>query len=99
MPPYDIVHNDPRMTDIALKAARKVVGKKNATVCPPSAAGEDFSAFTNLRPGAFVFINAGDASDGLPFVNHHPKFNIVESAMFTGVATEVQIVLDLLGGD
>lgn len=96
VPPYDIVNNDPRMTKFALKAARTVLGEDNVSVCPPSPAGEDFSAFTNRLPGAFVFINGGDASDGLPFQNHHPKFDIVESTLITGVATEVQLVLDLL---
>lgn len=97
VPPYDIVNNDPRMTDYALKAAKKVVGKDKVSVVGPSPAGEDFSAFTNRLPGAFVFFNAGDASDGLPFQNHHPKFNIVESTLACGTATEVQLVLDLLG--
>lgn len=98
VPPYDIVNNDPRMTEFALAAAGKVVGDDNVWVTAPSPAGEELSAFTNRLPGAFVFINGGDASDGLPFQNHHPKFDIVESTLVSGVATEVQIVLDILGG-
>ena len=95
--PYDIVDNDPGMVDIALDAARTVLGQDKVSYCGPVSGSEDFSAFANVVPGAFVVINAGHADDGLPFQNHHPKFNIVESAMVAGTKTEVQIVLDLLG--
>jgi hypothetical protein len=30
------------------------------------------------------------------YMNHHPRFNIVESSLAAGVKTEVQIVLDVL---
>lgn len=97
VPPYDIVYNTPEIVDEALASARKALGEDVVSECPPTSASEDFSAFTNVKPGAFIFINAGDASDGLEFQNHHPKFNIVEDAMEAGVRTEVQIVLDTLG--
>lgn len=85
------------IVDEALASARKALGEDVVSERPPTSASEDFSAFTNVKPGAFIFINAGDASDGLEFQNHHPKFNIVEDAMEAGVRTEVQIVLDTLG--
>ena len=65
---------------------------------PVSPSGsEDFSTFTNVISGCFVFVNGGDADDGRPDMNHHPRFNIVESSLAAGVKTEVQIVLDMLG--
>lgn len=97
VPPYDIVDNDPAMVDAVLAAARKVVGADAAHESGPTSGSEDFSEFTKVVPGCFWILNAGDESDGLPFQNHHPKFNIVESALAVGVRTEVQIVLDLLG--
>jgi hypothetical protein len=46
--------------------------------------------------GCFVFVNGGDADDGRPDLNHHPRFNIVESSLAAWIKTEVQIVLDVL---
>jgi metal-dependent amidase/aminoacylase/carboxypeptidase family protein len=39
----------------------------------------------------------GTAEDGLPFQNHNPKFNVVESTLASGTRAEVQIALDMLG--
>ena len=65
---------------------------------PVSPSGsEDFSTFTNVILGCFVFVNGGDADDGRPDMNHHPRFNLVQSSLAAGVKTEVQIVLDVLG--
>lgn len=97
VPPYDIVHNDPAVVDGTLVSARKIVGEERAWVSPPTSGSEDFSEFTKAAPGAFICLNAGEASDGLPFQNHHPKFNIVEDVLALGVRLEVQIVLDRLG--
>jgi hypothetical protein len=44
-----------------------------------------------------MFLGGGDASNGLPYKNHNPKFNIIESTMVNGIRVEVQIVLDMLG--
>ncbi len=97
IPPYDIVINDPAMADVALNAARKVLGEDKVSQCGPSTASEDFSEFTKVVPGAFVLINGGNAEDGLPYQNHHPAFNVREETLAAGVKTEVQIVLDMLG--
>jgi hypothetical protein len=60
-----------------------------------SSRSEDFSTFTNVISGCFVFVNGGDAGEGRPDMNHHPRFNIVQSSLAAGLKTEV-IVLDVL---
>jgi amidohydrolase len=97
VPPYDIVDNDIDCVDIALTAARKAVGETHVSECGPMSGSEDFSEFTKRVPGCLVFFNGGDSSDGFDFENHHPKFSIHEDILEGGVATEVQIVLDVLG--
>ena len=94
---YGIVRNDPRLADLVLKAAREAIGDSNVSEGPGTSASEDFSAYTSTIRGCFMFLGGGTAEDGLPFQNHNPKFNIVESAMANGTRVEVQIVLDVLG--
>lgn len=97
--PYAVVKNDDGCVDQVLASAAKAVGEKNVSIAPPSSGSEDFSAFTKEVPGAFVMINGGDASEGLPFQNHHPKFNVIEKpTIMAGVRTQVQLVLDELAG-
>lgn len=95
--PYAIVRNDPDLVDVALAAATRVLGEGHAYECPPMSGSEDFSAFSDVRPGAFILINAGDDDDGLLYEN--PKFDVVETALLDGTRTQVEIVLDLLGRD
>ena len=97
VPGYEMVHNDPALVDLALKAAREAIGEENASIGPASSGSEDFSAYTALVPGCLMFLGGGDTSDGLPYKNHNPKFNIIESAMANGSRVEVQIVLDMIG--
>ena len=98
VPPYAVVENDPALVDIAFTAARKAVGEENVSETGPSTGSEDFSAFSAVVPGCFIMLNAGDEKDGLHHQNHHPDFGINEAVLAAGVRTEVQIVLDVLGG-
>ena len=98
VPPYDVVVNDDAAVDVVLKAAAAAVGEENVSVVPTSSGSEDFSAFTNVVPGAFVQIFGGDAAQGLPFTNHHPKFDVVEHpTLGNGIAVQLQVVLHELG--
>ena len=96
MEAYDIVHNDPVLADQALASARTVVGEDNVWVGEISSGSEDFSAFTREVPGCFVILGGGDASQGFPYQNHHPKFSVREDCLAVGAALEVQLVLDTL---
>jgi amidohydrolase len=95
---YDVVKNDPDLTRLALDAAKTALGEDNAAEGPANPASEDFSAFSNVVPGCLMLLGGGTVEDGLPFGNHHPKFDIVESCLAAGTRTEVQIVLDYLAG-
>lgn len=97
VPPYDIVVNDDSLAEVVLATAQKVTGPDGARWGEPMTGSEDFSEYLKQAPGVFVLLNAGDASDGLEFQNHHPRFTIVESAMAVGVRFETQLVLDRLG--
>lgn len=99
VPPYKVVTNDAALVDECLASAGRALGADRVSVVPAMAGSEDFSEFLTVAPGVFAFLYAGDASDGLHFQNHHPKFNIVEDpTLDAGVAYWVQLVLDQLGG-
>ncbi|WP_018704979.1 M20 aminoacylase family protein [Siminovitchia fordii] len=58
--------------DIAVRAARNVVGENNVDGnCQQWMASEDFGAFLQKVPGCFVFIGNGDDSDGIGNIPLH----------------------------
>ena len=55
-----------------------------------SLAGEDFSEFAARVPAAFYFLGTGDPDMQTDFPHHHPRFNIDESVLPTGVEMHVR---------
>lgn len=78
-----------------MEAGQKVIGE-DAFWGPGTSASEDFSWFAKKVPGCFLFLGAGTKENGLPFMNHHPKFNINENCLEIGAQVEVQVALDFL---
>lgn len=60
-------------------------------------AGEDFSEFANRVPGVFCFLGTGNPQKGSDFPHHHPRFDIDESVLITGVKFHVYTALRYLG--
>jgi amidohydrolase len=57
------------------------------------AASEDFAYFLRAKPGAFVFIGAGNAAKSIVAPHHTPQFDIDESALPIGTELLVRIAL------
>lgn len=67
--------NSANCVDIAVKAARNVVGENNVDANAPQLMGsEDFGVFSQKIPGCFVFIGNGDDSEGVGNVPLHNSF-------------------------
>ncbi|MGX7264304.1 M20 metallopeptidase family protein [Enterococcus crotali] len=94
---YSEVNNDSAATDIVMAAAEKVVGKERMFEAPKMMGGEDFSAYTDVKPGSFFILGGGTAAEGCDYMNHHPKFKIMEECFPVGSGMHAQIILDLLG--
>jgi amidohydrolase len=47
---------------------------------------EDFSEFMQLVPGCYFFVGSRNEEKGFVWGHHHPKFDIDEDAMATGVS-------------
>ncbi|WP_337271138.1 M20 aminoacylase family protein [Oryzifoliimicrobium ureilyticus] len=78
------VVNNPDATRRALKAARRVFGKKIRTVFPPSTAGDDFAFFAAEAPGCYVWLGNGPAVDGA--LHHNTSYDFNDNAIASGVA-------------
>ena len=85
------VVNDPRIVAIAKKAASETCGEQCLYESPPIAAAEDFAYFLEQRPGAFIFIGAGNETAGITAPHHSPEFDIDEPALAQGVELLVRL--------
>ena len=94
---YAALYNTPELAEKVKASATKVLGDELVYASPMLMGSEDFSAYTQVVPGCFMFLGGGTEEDECGYFNHHPKFKIVEDSMFNGTKVEVQLILDLLG--
>ncbi|CQR45902.1 N-acyl-L-amino acid amidohydrolase [Paraliobacillus sp. PM-2] len=94
---YSPVINNNEQAVKAKRAATKALGEALVYDAETLMGSEDFSAYTKVVPGCFMFLGAGTEEDNCSYFNHHPKFNIVEETMFNGTKVEIQLILDLIG--
>jgi amidohydrolase len=81
------VHNDNTLTQIIEAAAREAWGDESVQILPePSLGAEDFSVYLDKVPGCMFRLGVGhDRKTNYPL--HHPKFEVDENAILTGVVT------------
>ena len=89
---YPATVNDPEMTEMVLDVARSVVGEENVHVASPKMGAEDFSFFLQERPGCFFFVGTRNEERGLTWGHHHPRFDIDEEGLATGIETMTRVV-------
>jgi amidohydrolase len=92
-PGYPALVNDPRAVEHVRALAREVVGGDAVKEPRPMAAAEDFACFLERRPGALVFLGAGNAARGIDAPHHSPRFDIDESALPLGVELWARLAL------
>lgn len=76
--------NHPEMCDLIRAVAAGELDPPPELVSFVTLAGEDFSEFAARAPGVFCFIGAGKTG-AKNFPHHHPRFDIDEDALQTGV--------------
>jgi amidohydrolase len=93
-PGYPPVVNTPRETQMAMRAARSVVGEAGlASMDYPSMGGEDFSFYLQKIPGCYVRLGARPPDvDYIPL--HSPLFDIDERVLPVGAAFFDAVVRD-----
>ncbi len=93
---YPPTLNDPAMTEVALRAARKVAGDG---VGEPylSMGGEDMAYFLQEVPGCFIFVGSAKPEHKDEKVPHHcSHFDFDERALAVGASVFIEIVRELL---
>jgi amidohydrolase len=81
------VQNDPGLTQIVEAAAREAWGNDRVEILPePSLGAEDFSMYLEKAPGSMFRLGVG-YGDRKNYPLHHPRFEINEEAILTGVVT------------
>ncbi len=89
---YPATVNDPKLFEVLMKAAGKVVGD-GARIITPFMGGEDFAYYAQKVPGCFFFI--GSSPKGLPpgTVPHHcSHFDFDEKALLVGASVLLELV-------
>ncbi|MGC4105213.1 MAG: amidohydrolase [Thermomicrobiales bacterium] len=88
--------NDPAVVELVRAAAIQVVGEENVHEATVGMGGEDFSYFTEARPGCFFNVGTRNEERGIVWGHHHPRFDIDEEGMAPGMATMANAVLSIL---
>ncbi|KAK7199286.1 amidohydrolase [Novymonas esmeraldas] len=93
---YDMVVNDPAVTDVARTMARRVLGGNKHVVEIPHATygGEDFSGYLTAAPGCFLILGTGDAppTKGPVHGVHTCLFRVNEDALPIGARMHTAFV-------
>ena len=93
---YSSVVNSTVEMDELRQSAVKVVGEKGVFEVPDMMGGEDFSAYTDVKPGCFFALGGGEAKDGYGHINHSPEFKVDDNSLPVGTAVFVQLIKDLM---
>lgn len=92
---YNPVINDSKVTEKVRAVLKEHFTNQTLTELEPMMGGEDFSAFSDEKPGCFVMIGAGNKQKEMVYPHHHPKFDIDEDALKEGVKLHVLNALTL----
>ncbi len=92
-PGYPALINDATAVAHVRALAADVVGTGAIYEPRPLAAAEDFACFLERRPGAFVFLGAGNAARGIDAPHHSPRFDIDEAALPVGAELWARLAL------
>jgi len=90
--------NQPEQVEVALAAARAVVGEDNVNGnLRPTTGSEDFAEMMRVRPGAFMRIGNGVAADGSFHAPHTPHYDFNDDIIPDGIRYWVNVVHQELG--
>lgn len=93
----NLLSNDPTVTEYVKETAAEVLGDPSKVTSKiRTMAGEDFSDYLFHAPGAFAFVGINNPEAHSDYPHHHPKFNIDEGVLPSGVELHIRTALKLL---
>jgi len=94
---YPPLVNDEEGAALVREVATEVVGAERVMTAEAGMGGEDMSFFINAAPGAFYRLGVRNEAQGKTYGHHHPRFDVDEDALATGVAMHAAVALRYLG--
>ncbi|MCO5222673.1 MAG: M20 family metallopeptidase [Thermomicrobiales bacterium] len=77
--------NDPEIAEIVRAATTEAFGPERVSEGNLMSVSEDFGEFLDPVPGCYFFVGSRNEDKGFVYGHHHPKFDIDEEAMATGI--------------
>ncbi|MGC4108341.1 MAG: amidohydrolase [Thermomicrobiales bacterium] len=90
---------DAAFSEWARDALAEQLGPDRVAIFPQEMGAEDFAYFLQHRPGTFIYVGSGNAERGITYDCHHPKFDIDEEALATGIEATVTVATRFLAGE
>ncbi len=95
---YPPLVNTVALADFVKEVALEVVGPERVLDSEPGMGAEDMSYFINAAGGAFYRLGVRNEATGKTYGHHHPRFDVEEDALATGVAMHAAVALRYLNG-
>ncbi len=95
---YPVLVNSEEETNLALRTAADMFGKRAARIVPPQMGAEDFAYYLQKVAGTFWWIGAGNKKTGATASIHSSKFKVDESAFMYGSALLASVAMEYLSG-
>jgi len=93
---YPALINDENLTEKAKKIAKEFIGKENVKDLEIRMTAEDFSYFTNSKPGILYRLGVRNDEKGVVSPLHSSTFNIDEKSLEIGVGYMAYLTVSLL---
>lgn len=82
---YPFLSNDPLLTAALTAKSKVLLGDDQVEELPIRLTAEDFSFYSQKIPVSFFRLGVRNERKGIIYGVHHPKFNIDEDAILTGI--------------
>jgi len=90
---FPVTINDEAAVELVRRVAAEQFGAENVIDPGLLPASEDFALFLQQRPGAFIFLGAGNVEAGISAPHHSPEFDIDESVLPMGAELLARLAL------
>lgn len=88
----DVVSNDETVISLMHRAVGRFMDvEKTVRIMAPMNAGDDFGAYSNYAPAAYVFLGTDGNGPG-----HNEKFCVGDEALYIGAALHAQMAIEML---